>query len=203
MKHTEEMTGGGFNDQLEQEEISMMESPKGGSSEWTDEKHSLYIKSMEACFVDQLYNSLDMRNTQIENERSSDSLSSRKIHPSSHCPSGQFKVLQHGFWSRIDFRRENAVRNETNRPDVSSSNPWIQHFKNRNKQGATESLEKPSLTSCSNTEVIDQNFVQEDSGVQMINTACRKKRKSTYADPESSNNQAADSFGHISCNRKH
>jgi hypothetical protein len=25
------------------------------SSDWTDEKHSLYLKSMEASFVDQLY----------------------------------------------------------------------------------------------------------------------------------------------------
>lgn len=29
-------------------------------TEWTDEKHSLYLKSMEASFVDQLYNSLGL-----------------------------------------------------------------------------------------------------------------------------------------------
>lgn len=27
-------------------------------TEWTNEKHSLYLKSMEASFVDQLYSSL-------------------------------------------------------------------------------------------------------------------------------------------------
>ncbi|KAI3686813.1 hypothetical protein L1987_80502 [Smallanthus sonchifolius] len=181
------------------EESPFMESPKRGSTEWTDEKHSLYLKSMEASFVDQLYDSLDMRNWQTENECSSDSMSSRKIHGSNHC---QFKVLQHGFWSRIDYRRESVVRIDVNRPSVSSSNPWIQHFINRDKQGATESLENPSLTSCSNTEVIDQNFV-EDSAIKLMNMACSKKRKSTYADSKSSNDQVASSFGHISSNRNH
>ncbi|KAI3821206.1 hypothetical protein L1987_08766 [Smallanthus sonchifolius] len=63
----------GLNDFVEQEESPFMESPKRGSTEWTDEKHSLYLKSMEASFVDQLYNSLDTRNWQTENECSSDS----------------------------------------------------------------------------------------------------------------------------------
>ncbi|KAF5806444.1 hypothetical protein HanXRQr2_Chr05g0221571 [Helianthus annuus] len=198
-----ETTGndGGLNNILEQEESSFMESPKRGSSEWTDEKHSLYLKSMEDSFVNQLYNSLDTRNGTIENECSSESLSSRRIRASNRFPSGQFKVLQHGFWSRIGPRRENLGRNEANSPDVSSTNTWIRHFRNGNKQGATE--EKPSLTSCDNTEVIDQNFVEEDSGVQMMKTSCSKKRKTTYAVPKSGNDQVAASFGPISCNRSH
>lgn len=31
-------------------------------SDWTDEKHSLYIKTMEASFVEQLYGSINMIN---------------------------------------------------------------------------------------------------------------------------------------------
>ncbi|KAK9080204.1 hypothetical protein SSX86_001879 [Deinandra increscens subsp. villosa] len=218
------MTGNdaGLNDFVEQEESSFMDSPKRRSTEWTDEKHNLYLKSMEASFVDQLYNSLDMRKWQIENECSSDSMSSRNLQGNNICPSGQFKVIQHGFWSRIDFRRENLVHEEANRPNVSSNNPWIQHFKNRNKQGPTESLEKPPFTTCSNTEVIDQNFVEDDSGVQMMNKAYSKKRKGTYADPElvlmqeeegygsgwsvsgaRPGQSTASSFGHFSCNRNH
>lgn len=191
------------NDPVEQEECSVMESPKRESSEWTDEKHSLYLKSMEASFVDQLYNSLDMRSWQTQNECLSDSVSSRKIQASTRYPSGEFKVLQHGFWSRIDFKRENLVHNEANRPHFSSSNPWIQHFRNRNKHEATESLspnEKSLFISCSNTEVIDQNFVEEDSAVQKVITPCRKKRKSTSA-PSGSNNDQVASFWRISCNR--
>ncbi|MFS7899647.1 hypothetical protein Hanom_Chr00s070959g01788761 [Helianthus anomalus] len=183
------------------EKLLSQESPKRGSSEWTDEKHSLYLKSMEDSFVNQLYNSLDTRNGTNENECSSESLSSRRIHASNRFPSGQFKVLQHGFWSKIGSRRENLGRNEANSPDVSSTNTWIRHFRNGNKQGATE--ENPSLTSCDNTEVIDQNFVEEDFGVQMMKTSCGKKRKTTYAVPKSGNDQAAASFGHISCNRNH
>lgn len=73
------------------------ESPKKKSSEWTDEKHSLYLKSMEASFVDQLYNSLDMRSWQIQNECSSDTMSSRRHHASTPCPSGQVRYLVHHF----------------------------------------------------------------------------------------------------------
>ncbi|KAI7732265.1 hypothetical protein M8C21_024450 [Ambrosia artemisiifolia] len=228
---------------VKQEEISFtryQESPKGESSEWTDEKHSLYLKSMEASFVDKLYNSMDMQCWQTQNECSSDSMSSRKIHANTGSPSGQvinlkrlflklvackrmtrvavgyyrlsgslvlFKVLRNGFWSRVDFRRDNLVRHETNIPNVSSSNPWIQHFRNGNRHACIEShspQEKLSLTICSNTEVTDQNFDDEDSAIQLMNTACNKKRKGIYGVSESGNDQAAAaSFGHFSCNQNH
>lgn len=42
-------------------------------TEWTDEKHSLYLKSMEASFVNQLYSSADI-------PAWSDVTSSRKMH---------------------------------------------------------------------------------------------------------------------------
>ncbi|XP_071694528.1 uncharacterized protein [Rutidosis leptorrhynchoides] len=194
---------------VDQEESSIMESPKRESSEWTDEKHSLYLKSMEASFVDQLYNSFDPHNWQTQNEFSSDSMSSRRVHVSTRCPSGQFKVLQHGSWSTIDFKRENSVRNETNKTHISKS-PWIQHFRNGNGHGDMGSVsvdEKRSLTQNSqfpesdlrlhcqqtnfgNAEVTDQNFVQEDSVVQNMNAEpCSKKRKSTSAVSGSGNSQ--------------
>lgn len=40
------------------------------SSEWTNEKHSLYLKSMEASFVNQLYNSIDILGWPSQKERS-------------------------------------------------------------------------------------------------------------------------------------
>ncbi|KAI3673032.1 hypothetical protein L6452_39141 [Arctium lappa] len=215
-----EMTGD-LNDFVEQEESSIMESPKGESSEWTNEKHSLYLKSMEASFVDQLYNSFNMRSSQTQNQCSSDSLSSRRIHANNRYPSGQFKVQQHGLWSRIDFKRENVVLKEAETPHVSLGNQWIQHFTNGSRHEAAQTLppqEKPSSTaksqkfavsdsklcfqqtSGSDTEVTDQNFV-EDSAVEKVNTPtpCSKKRKSTRVS-ESGNDQAA-SFWHFSCHR--
>ncbi|KAI3717679.1 hypothetical protein L1987_69446 [Smallanthus sonchifolius] len=177
--------------------VEQEESPKReSSSEWTDEKHSLYLNSMEASFVNNLYNSLDMQCWQNQSEECpSESTSSRKIHATTRCTSGQFKVLHHGFWSRVDFRRESSAHN---RPNISSSNPWIQHFRNGNRHGHIES---PSPQQ--KTEVIDQNFVEEDSAIHLMNTACSKKRKGTYAISESGNDQAVASFGHFSYNRNH
>ncbi|MBA0879750.1 hypothetical protein Goshw_006108, partial [Gossypium schwendimanii] len=47
------------------------------STEWTDEKHSLYLKSMEASFVNQLYDSMSFLGCNSK-EKSSGSKSSRK-----------------------------------------------------------------------------------------------------------------------------
>ncbi|KAJ9567057.1 hypothetical protein OSB04_003023 [Centaurea solstitialis] len=205
---------GGFNDFVEQEESSIMESPKGASSEWTDEKHSLYLKSMEASFVDQLYNSFNTRNLQTQNQCSSESLSSRSIHASTRYPSGQFKVQQHGLWSRIDFERENVVLRETETPHISSGNQWIQHFTNGSRHEGAQTFppqEKPSTakpqqflvsdsqlccqqTSGGDTEVTDQNFV-EDSAVEKVNTPCSKKRKSTTVS-KSGNDQVMCKIDH-------
>lgn len=55
------------------------------STEWTDEKHSLYLKSMEASFVNQLYDSTDS----LGFCRLSDSTYSRKKYLSTRTPSGQ------------------------------------------------------------------------------------------------------------------
>ncbi|KAI7751291.1 hypothetical protein M8C21_028149 [Ambrosia artemisiifolia] len=80
---------------------------------------------------------------------------------------------------------------------------WIQHFRNGNRHAPIESYspqEKLSLTLCSNTgasiiifniaEVMDQNFDDEDSAIQLMNTACNKNRKGIYAVSESGNAQA-------------
>ncbi|KAL8166021.1 hypothetical protein V2J09_007520 [Rumex salicifolius] len=60
---------------VEQEETSSVVD----DIKWTDEKHSLYLKSMEASFVDQLYNLKDLF---------------------SPAGSSQFKVQQHCHWAK-------------------------------------------------------------------------------------------------------
>nr|GEZ12226.1 hypothetical protein [Tanacetum cinerariifolium] len=44
---------------------------------------------MEASFIDQLYNSLDMRSWQTQNQCSTDTMSDTRHHASTRCPSGQ------------------------------------------------------------------------------------------------------------------
>lgn len=185
-----EMTGNDVlrSDFVEQEESSIMESQKKESSEWTNEKHSLYLKSIEASFVDQLYNSLGMQNGQTRKTSSSNAISSWK-----HHTSGQFKVLQGGgCWSKKKFIRENSQMKDSERSPVSSSNPWIQHFTNGNRTLSNANSQQNPVpesqfyqeSGCSNTEVTDQNFVEELS----IEKPNRKRTRTTIV-ANSSNDQ--------------
>lgn len=80
------------------------------SSDWTDEKHSLYLKSMEASFVDQLYDN-------------------RQKHLNTRTPSGQFKVLRGGCWQKINFKRGDSQLKKADGSRSLLANPWIQHFR--------------------------------------------------------------------------
>ncbi|KAL9999770.1 putative cold-regulated protein [Helianthus debilis subsp. tardiflorus] len=151
------------NNFVEQEESSIMNLRKDESSKWTDEKHSLYLKSIEALFVDQLYNSLDMQTY------SSDAISTGKNQPDTCIPSGQFKVLQRGCWSKKCFKREQSHLKDADRPQVSPSSHWIQHFTNGSLKRLTSTSTQDFVTDsrlhqetgCSNTEGTDQNFVED------------------------------------------
>ncbi|XP_076925661.1 cold-regulated protein 27-like [Bidens hawaiensis] len=154
-----------------------MDSQKDESSRWTNEKHSLYLKSIEASFVNQLYNSLDMQTSQTQNPFSSDAISTLNC-----IPSGQFKVLQRGRWSNKCFKKEKSHVKDADKPRVSSGNPWIQHFTNgslKRLSSTSTSLNYPVTDSrlhdqdmgCSNKEVTDQNFVED--------TTCSRKRTRT------------------------
>lgn len=57
-------------------------------TEWTNEKHSLYLKSMEASFVNQLYNSMDFHGR--NSLKGNDVIASRQIH---RTPSGQVQIF--------------------------------------------------------------------------------------------------------------
>lgn len=182
-----------------------MESQKKESSEWTNEKHSLYLKSIEASFVDQLYNSLDMQSCQTQKTCSSYAISTWKNYANA---SGQFKVLRAGCWSKKNFRREKSQLKDADRPHVSPGNPWIQHFTNGSRHVAVAfpSLqERPSTTAtslhshvpesqlhqdsdCSNTEVTDQNFVEESS-IEKAHRPRSRKRMRTCIAAHPSNDQ--------------
>ncbi|KAL4583553.1 hypothetical protein LXL04_008131 [Taraxacum kok-saghyz] len=148
----------------EQEESSIMESQKKQSSEWTNVKHSLYLKSIEASFINQLYNSLDMQSRQTQKTSSS-----------------QFKVLQGGCWSNKKLRGENE-NPQPKHSKRSNNNPWIRHFTK-----ASPFLQERLLSdlACSNTEVTDQNFV-EDLSMEKADRPNNRKRKTVA---NSSNDQ--------------
>lgn len=180
----------------EHEEILTMEEsqhPGPKSMEWTDEKHSLYLKSMEASFVNHLYGSLDVVGRHSQNNGLSRPKSSRQKHAN---PSGQYKVFQDGCWTKIDFKKDEPQLNKTNESGTVFSSPWIKHYKsagrhqmrvNSDLQGHT-TLVKQNQSPASDfglchkdyvTEVMDQNFIDEDleGGQSSSREHCTKRTK--------------------------
>ncbi|XP_010494250.1 PREDICTED: uncharacterized protein LOC104771429 isoform X2 [Camelina sativa] len=95
-------------------------------TEWTNEKHSLYLKSMETSFVDQLYSSLGALGKKDNVSESTRFGSSGRI-PSQE----QFKVLHDGFWQKINVKqpehRSNGRHGGGSHEFLRS--PWIKHYK--------------------------------------------------------------------------
>ncbi|XP_019245117.1 PREDICTED: uncharacterized protein LOC109224984 isoform X2 [Nicotiana attenuata] len=163
----------------EHEDILAMEEsqhPRSKSIEWTDEKHSSYLKSMEASFVEQLYGSLDLVGWHSQNDLSK-SKSLRQKHAN---PLGQYKVFQDGCWTKIDFGKDEPQLNKTNESGRTVlASPWIKHYKSQGthqrrvssnlhkntplvKQNQSPASELGSSHKDYVTEVMDQNFVDED-----------------------------------------
>ncbi|KAF7830622.1 coenzyme Q-binding protein COQ10-like protein, mitochondrial [Senna tora] len=147
------------------------------AAEWTNEKHSLYLKSMEASFVNQLYDSKHILGRPCREGTFS----------ASTTPSGKFKVLRGGCWRNISFQRENPQISRSNECHDLSANPWIQHFRSSSKHpsSVTSPAIEESVTStievtdsghlhfrkshlshhdllCDDTEMSDQNFVDDE-----------------------------------------
>ncbi|CAJ1972691.1 unnamed protein product [Sphenostylis stenocarpa] len=165
--------------------------------EWTDEKHSMYIKSIEASFVNQLYDAKQMK-------------ASFSCKGASHDPatnSGQFKVLRGGCWQKINFERVNPQASRINQRHDLTENPWIQHYRSSSKQSPSlqESVSNSSkvvdlgqrkgipsgsghLHLCesrvchkdmlsSDTEMSDQNFVDDEVKGKKQNKKSKVKRQ--------------------------
>ncbi|XVF39933.1 hypothetical protein PTKIN_Ptkin01aG0072400 [Pterospermum kingtungense] len=140
-------------------------------TEWTDEKHSLYLKSMEASFVNQLYDSMNSVGWNSLKEKFSGSKSSRQNHCNS---SGQFKVLRGGCWNKINFERPGFQRNKTGDSQRFVASPWIQHFRSGPRSHVLASCSVQD--NASSKEVSDQNFVDEE---QVASSECCSKRLKT------------------------
>ncbi|KAI3460231.1 hypothetical protein Pfo_016894 [Paulownia fortunei] len=195
----------------EQEETSTLvptQATESKPTEWTDEKHCLYLKSMEATFVNQLNKSLDLFGRHLQKNCPSGSKSSKHKQTSMCAPSSQFKVLRDGSWSKTDFRRDEAEVNQEE-SGVLLANPWIQHYRCSERQATRKVLasraKDPVATTMnqysahnfrlwrqdsvgSNTEVTDQNFNDEDLQ-EKSGEIHEMKRTRTSTDTVSSNDQ--------------
>ncbi|KAF8776098.1 hypothetical protein HU200_003782 [Digitaria exilis] len=155
------------------------------SAGWTDERHMLYISSMEASFVDQLYN--------------------HGHHPHNTIGNG-FKVLRRGVWEYIKYEKTNA-RVQSGTKCCLPASPWIQHFRARDcgsnaqsdgleasvgdhESGTQTNTERVSVSRgrewkaskgngllAESTEVSDQNFADDEAEVEAESSKARKKRR--------------------------
>ncbi|RWR92560.1 hypothetical protein CKAN_02177600 [Cinnamomum micranthum f. kanehirae] len=171
------------------------------TSEWTDEKHSLYLNSIEASFVKQMHNHehhmMDLRRWLLRKQNVLQSYS--KSSNGNDQPSGQFKVLKRGSWEKIHFRKSQTHPDTRNESNLLSS-PWIQHFRpSSTSKGVLDAhlshLPEDGVLACeanhlhrrkystlnyglaTSSEVSDQNFVDEDrQKEEHLSSSCKKKR---------------------------
>ncbi|KAJ7946056.1 Cold regulated protein [Quillaja saponaria] len=86
--------------------------PQGQSTNWTNQKHSLYLSSLEASFVNELHRTIQLRGLYLQ-DNVREAYSSRKI-PGNPCNlSEQFLVLQDGRSQKIGFERNELMLEST------------------------------------------------------------------------------------------
>ncbi|RWW08592.1 hypothetical protein BHE74_00033025, partial [Ensete ventricosum] len=170
-----------------------------GSKGWTDEKHTLFLNSIEASFVNELYNE------QYHSKAVQGWLSRTKEHKGSTEPSmkyGQFKVLRKGCWRNLRFEMDNNHAEIENGSFPLCTNPWIQHFrspyilkeKHLKSSDRDDDIEFKHIchqdSIDSSTEVSDQNFIADELIVgQRSSRICRKRRRGTALVHEPINDQ--------------
>ncbi|KAL3505201.1 hypothetical protein ACH5RR_035042 [Cinchona calisaya] len=154
------------------------------STQWTDQKHSMYLTSTEASFVKELCNSFSTLDGCSHQEYTSESKFSRQNLNGFPTHSGQFKVFKDGYWARVNFSNFGREMPRPKKADKSNhifANPWIQHYmsSHRHQNRISPTLQgQDSLSTVadlsafqfgcqdsigSNAEVTDQNFVDEVS----------------------------------------
>ncbi|XP_054817973.1 cold-regulated protein 27-like isoform X2 [Prosopis cineraria] len=107
------------------------------TEEWTDEKHSKYLKSMEASFVNQLYNS-----KQVLGWRPPKATLSHSTAPIT----SQWKDMGDGRWKEIKYEREKAQTSRKNEGHHErKAKPWIQQV------------------SCSSGSVVEESVTSRDT----------------------------------------
>ncbi|KAG8377609.1 hypothetical protein BUALT_Bualt08G0050800 [Buddleja alternifolia] len=156
----------------DQEETSTLMATDSKPTEWTDAKHSLFLKTMEATFVDQLYKSLDLFHKNCPSE----SKSSKNNQTTIRTSSTKFKDVRDACSSKNDLRRDDPLVNQEEESGFLLTNSWIKHSRCSQRRAirkfSTPRAKAPLPTTDntypgrdsaeSNTEVTGQNFVDED-----------------------------------------
>ncbi|XP_078429756.1 cold-regulated protein 27-like isoform X2 [Wolffia australiana] len=145
--------------------------------EWTDEKHNLYLNSMEASFLDQLYSHEFNANhilgwpTRIQNDE-------HLSQPLTAKYSGQFKVLNGGCWSDIKFERSRGCEDVFCEARDLHRSPWIQHFSSNSNCDVVESRGKTGI-SCMSQQELDtvrknqgEDTLDESESTNMMPSFC-------------------------------
>uniref|UniRef100_A0A7N0UWV7 Uncharacterized protein n=1 Tax=Kalanchoe fedtschenkoi TaxID=63787 RepID=A0A7N0UWV7_KALFE len=165
-------------------------------TKWTNEKHCLYLKSMEESFVNQLHCSMGLLKGQAE----------------MYGSSRQYKTLRDGCWKTVGLSKYRNVSDSNTESRALMANPWIRHFRRTGKHQAlettisrdfgaspdeeieskaelsrgldTESKQVVNALSRhdsvgSNTEMSDQNFISSDEVIKSIGIRRAKRQKTS------------------------
>ncbi|VVA18178.1 PREDICTED: Cold regulated gene 27 [Prunus dulcis] len=182
----------------------------GASTEWTNEKHNLYLDSLETSFVNELYHSMRLRDWhQQKNARGTHSL--QEVSFKTQNSSDQFMVVQDGCLQKINLRKNESLMESTANSHVTVRSPCRCHSTLAGKSctvssSKTLTLKKLHASARSSeqnlvchqdlvgsiTEVSGQNFVDEDHGGKLSNASKPKRLKRVAADA-SSNDQIVPS----------
>ncbi|GAV85225.1 hypothetical protein CFOL_v3_28663 [Cephalotus follicularis] len=163
----------------DQEDSSTLDSPEtvSMSTQWTDEKHRLYLQSMEASFVDQLYTSMDLLGRRSKKANLSVLKSSRQMHHNSSTASGQFKIHRDGYWEKINFESPDFQLDKKDESHALMASPWIRHYRSAGK-----------------TKIVVSPILQESSGSE---TQAIKSSMSKAMSGESSSKRFDESHSHM------
>ncbi|BBH09584.1 cold regulated gene 27, partial [Prunus dulcis] len=188
---------------------SLVPGLEGASTEWTNEKHNLYLDSLETSFVNELYHSMRLRDWhQQKNARGTRSL--QEVSFKTQNSSDRFMVVQDGCL-QINLRQNESLMESTANSHVTVRSPCRCHSTLAGKSCTVSSpktltLKKLHASARSSeqnlvchqdlvgsiTEVSGQNFVDEDHGGKLSNASKPKRLKRVAADA-SSNDQIVPS----------
>uniref|UniRef100_A0A2P2K4N2 Uncharacterized protein LOC105129510 isoform X4 n=1 Tax=Rhizophora mucronata TaxID=61149 RepID=A0A2P2K4N2_RHIMU len=175
----------------ESHELARRDSPvtKWMSTEWTDEKHRLYLKSMEASFVDQLYNSMDLLGWNSQKEISDPKFLKHVNRDSCTSSSGQFKVLRQGVWQKVYLQNRPELQRDVamETPGLLSS-PWIQRF---------VSASKPQVVPSSTTREAASTQTQVINRRGKKTTSCGSTRSLKHSHPSHSHDMVDGNTGAV------
>uniref|UniRef100_A0A7N0ZVR2 Uncharacterized protein n=1 Tax=Kalanchoe fedtschenkoi TaxID=63787 RepID=A0A7N0ZVR2_KALFE len=135
----------------DQEETSKLTPVKPQPTVWTDEKHNLYLKSIEASFVDQLYNSMGFPG--FEPPRKASHETKPHLRSSSRTSAGQFKTLRGGHWHKINFGKGEHEPDGQNASHGLLSNQWIRHYRHSERRHLLESANCPGKSAAIDQEI--------------------------------------------------